>query len=89
VEQQWTSDVLTGLHDSLTAACAYFDDIEEGDAGPAGAVGLLTGEHAQEVETLVRNAAHTRLLPALGEQRVALLDRYLAPFTSFVVASQR
>jgi hypothetical protein len=89
VEQQWAADVLAGLHDSLTAACAYFDDIEESDASPAGAVGLLTREHAQEVEALVRNAARQRLLPALGPQRVDLLDRYLAPFASFVVASQR
>ena len=89
VEQQWAADVLAGLHDSLAAACAYFDDIEEGDPSPAGAVGLLTREHAQEIEALVRNAAHERLLPALGAQRVDLLDRYLAPFASFVVASQR
>ena len=89
VEQQWTADVLAGLHDSMTAAIAYFDDIEESDAGLAGAVGVLNREHAQEVEALLRNAARERLMPALGDQRVDLLDRYLAPFTSFVVASRR
>jgi hypothetical protein len=86
-EERTLKAALGDLHEGWAAALAYFETMEEADETPTGALGLLSAEHAEEMERLVLGATRARLERLLARERLALLDRRFRPLSSLVAGA--